>query len=144
METKMKKIAQILALTASLFLVACGGGSTTEVPVPISYEGTYKGTVTGLNAGPVTFIVAANNKVTGDFNIINRQVACASRGGVCKTKVDGMVISNGTIKGDFVDTGARTMHFEGKIVGNEILNGTWGEYKHDPIPDGKFTAMKQI
>lgn len=139
----MKKIVKILALTSSLFLVACGGGSSTDIATPVSYVGTYKGTVTGLNSGPVTFIVAANNTVTGSFSITNRATTgCGPRGGVCETKVEGNVAADGTIKGDFVDSGVHTMHFAGKIVGNAITAGTWGEYKHDPVPDGAFTATK--
>ena len=34
------------------------------------------------------------------------------------------------------------MHFNGKIVGDTITAGTWGEYIHDPVPDGAFSASR--
>jgi hypothetical protein len=34
------------------------------------------------------------------------------------------------------------MHFTGKIVGDTITNGSWGEYIHDPVPDGAFSASR--
>jgi hypothetical protein len=138
-----------LAVTASMAtLVACNSGSTTTTTTSggttttTGFGGTYSGNVTGLNAGPVTFVVDANNKVTGKFSITNRQVDCASRGGVCETVVEGTVDSAGNIKGDFVDDGVHTMHFTGKIVGDTITAGSWGEYIHDPVPDGAFSASR--
>jgi hypothetical protein len=144
-----KRFIQILAVTASMAtLVACNSGSTTTTTTSggttttTGFGGTYSGNVTGLNAGPVTFVVDANNKVTGKFSITNRQVDCASRGGVCETVVEGTVDSAGNIKGDFVDDGVHTMHFTGKIVGDTITAGSWGEYIHDPVPDGAFSASR--
>jgi hypothetical protein len=142
----LKRIAQILAIATPMLLAACNSGTTatttTGGATTVGFSGTYTGTVTGLNAGPVTFIVDANNKVTGSFSITNRQVDCAPRGGICETTVEGTVDAAGNIKGDFVDSGQHTMHFAGKIVGNDIVNGTWGEYIHDPVPDGAFTASR--
>jgi hypothetical protein len=146
----LKRFALILALATPMLLVACNsgtsttttaaGGSTTTTST--GYSGTYTGTVTGLNAGPVTFIVSSGNVVSGSFSITNRQVDCASRGGTCETVVTGTVDASGNIKGDFVDSGIATMHFNGKIVGDTITAGTWGEYIHDPVPDGAFTASR--
>jgi hypothetical protein len=141
----LKRFAQILAIATPMLLAACNSGTTTTTTnptTPVGFAGTYTGTVTGLNAGPVTFIVDANNKVTGNFSITNRQVDCAPRGGICETVVEGTVDAAGNIKGNFVDSGQATMHFAGKIVGNDIVNGTWGEYIHDPVPDGAFTASR--
>ena len=143
----LKQIAQILALATPLMLVACNGTTTTAsdgttITPSTGFSGTYKGTVTGLNAGPVTFIVSSSNTVTGGFSITNRQVDCAPRGGVCETTVEGKVDASGNITGNFVDSGIATMHFSGKIVGDTITNGSWGEYIHDPVPDGAFSASR--
>ena len=146
----LKRFAQILALATPMLLVACNTGSTstttstggTTTTTSTGFSGTYTGTVTGLNAGPVTFIVSSSNVVSGGFSITNRQVDCASRGGVCETVVEGKVDSSGNITGNFVDSGIATMHFSGKIVGDTITNGSWGEYIHDPVPDGAFTASR--
>jgi hypothetical protein len=147
----LKRFAQILALATPMLLVACNTGSsstttatggTTTTTTSTGYSGTYTGTVTGLNAGPVTFIVSSGNVVSGSFSITNRQVDCASRGGTCETVVTGTVDASGNIKGDFVDSGIATMHFNGKIVGDTITAGTWGEYIHDPVPDGAFSASR--
>jgi hypothetical protein len=56
--------------------------------------------------------------------------------------VTGTVDAAVNIKGDFVDSGIATMHFNGKIVGDTITEGTWGEYIHDPVPDGAFSASR--
>jgi hypothetical protein len=147
----LKRFAQILALATPMLLVACNSsttattttsGGTTTTTTSTGFSGTYTGTVTGLNAGPVTFIVSSSNVVTGGFTITNRQVDCASRGGTCETTVTGTVDAAGNIKGDFVDSGIATMHFNGKIVGDTITEGTWGEYIHDPVPDGAFSASR--
>jgi hypothetical protein len=145
----LKRFAQILALATPMLLVACNSGTTSTTTsgsgtttTSTGFSGTYTGTVTGLNAGPVTFIVDANNKVTGNFSITNRQADCAPRGGVCETTVEGTVDAAGNIKGNFVDSGIATMHFDGKIVGDTITNGSWGEYIHDPVPDGAFSASR--
>lgn len=144
----LKRFAQILALATPMLFVACNGTSTPGpvTPTPgtptVGFAGTYSGNVTGLNAGPVKFIVDANNKVTGSFSITNRQEDCAPRGGVCETVVEGTVDAAGNIKGNFVDSGIATMHFDGKIVGDTITAGTWGEYIHDPVPDGAFSASR--
>jgi hypothetical protein len=140
----LKRIAQILAIATPMLLAACNSGTTTTTTptTPVGFAGTYTGTVTGLNAGPVTFIVSSSNVVTGKFSITNRQADCAPRGGICETTVEGTVDAAGNIKGDFVDDGVHTMHFSGKIVGNDITAGTWGEYIHDPVPDGAFTASR--
>jgi hypothetical protein len=145
-----KRFIQILAVTASIAtLVACNGSTTTTTntggdttTTTAGFSGTYTGTVTGLNAGPVTFVVSSSNVVSGGFTITNRQVDCASRGGTCETVVTGTVDAAGNIKGDFVDSGIATMHFNGKIVGDTITAGTWGEYIHDPVPDGAFSASR--
>jgi hypothetical protein len=148
----LKNFAQILTLAAPLLLLACSASTTgttgttaadaTTTTTTATFAGTYTGTVTGLNAGPVTFIVGSNNVVTGGFSITNRQVDCASRGGTCETTVEGKVDSSGNITGDFVDSGQHTMHFSGKISGDTITSGTWGEYIHDPVPDGAFSASR--
>lgn len=148
----LKRFAQILALATPMLLIACNSGTTktttdgttTTTTTTTSFAGTYTGEVTGLNAGPVTFIVDANNVVTGSFSITNRVADCsaAGRGNTCETSVDGKVDAAGNLTGDFVDSGQRTMHFTGKIVGDSITNGSWGEYIHDPIPDGSFTASR--
>ena len=147
----LKKFAQILALAAPMLLVACssststgttGSTDTTTTTTSAGFSGTYTGTVTGLNAGPVTFIVSSSNTVTGAFSITNRQVDCAPRGGICETVVEGKVDAAGNITGNFVDSGQATMHFTGKIVGDTITNGSWGEYIHDPVPDGAFSASR--
>lgn len=146
-----KKFAQILALTAPMLLVACNSSSTgtnttttdtSTTTTSVGFAGTYTGNVTGLNAGPVTFIVSSSNVVSGGFSITNRQVDCAPRGGVCETTVEGKVDASGNITGNFIDSGIATMHFSGKIVGDTITNGSWGEYIHDPVPDGAFTASR--
>lgn len=144
-----KRFAQILALAAPMMLVACNSGTTTTTSggtttttSSTGFSGTYTGTVTGLNAGPLTIIVSSGNVVSGSFSITNRQVDCASRGGTCETVVTGTVDAAGNIKGDFVDSGIATMHFNGKIVGDTITEGTWGEYIHDPVPDGAFSASR--
>ncbi len=147
----LKKFAQILALAAPMLLVACssststgttGSTDTTTTTTSAGFSGTYTGTVTGLNAGPVTFIVSSSNTVTGAFSITNRQVDCAPRGGICETVVEGKVDAAGNITGNFVDSGQATMHFTGKIVGDTITSGSWGEYIHDPVPDGAFSASR--
>ena len=144
-----KRFAQILALAAPMMLVACNSGTTTTTSggtttttSSTGFSGTYTGTVTGLNAGPLTIIVSSGNVVSGSFSITNRQVDCASRGGTCETVVTGTVDAAGNIKGDFVDSGIATMHFNGRIVGDTITEGTWGEYIHDPVPDGAFSASR--
>lgn len=141
----LKRFAQILALVTPMLFVACNSTDTTTASTGTAstgFSGTYTGTVTGLNAGPVTIIVSSSNVVSGGFSITNRQVDCAPRGGICETTVTGTVDAAGNIKGDFVDSGIATMHFNGKIVGDTITEGTWGEYIHDPVPDGAFTASR--
>jgi hypothetical protein len=138
----LKRFVQIFVLSTPIFLLACGSSSSSTDTTAVNFNGTYKGTVTGLNSGPVTFIVSAQNTVSGTFSIVNRVPECSDRGGVCETIVEGSVDAAGNIKGDFVDLGAHTMHFSGKIVGNNITNGSWGEYIHDPVPDGAFTAAR--
>jgi hypothetical protein len=145
----LKRFVQILALATPMLFVACNTGTTstttsggTTTTTSTGFSGTYTGNVTGLNAGPVTFIVSSSNVVSGSFSITNRQVDCASRGGTCETVVTGTVDAAGNIKGDFVDSGIATMHFNGKIVGDTITEGTWGEYIHDPVPDGAFSASR--
>jgi hypothetical protein len=147
----LKRFAQILALATPMLLVACNTGSTstttttggtTTTTTSAGFSGTYTGTVTGLNAGPLTITVSSSNVVTGKFSITNRQADCAPRGGICETTVEGTVDAAGNIKGDFVDDGVHTMHFSGKIVGDTITNGSWGEYIHDPVPDGAFSASR--
>lgn len=143
----LKRFAQILALVTPMLFVACNSTDTTTASTGTAstgFSGTYTGTVTGLNAGPVTIIVSSSNVVSGGFSITNRQVDCAPRGGICETTVTGTVDAAGNIKGDFVDSGIATMHFNGKIVGDTITEGTWGEYIHDPVPDGAFTASRQL
>ena len=141
-----------MALATPMLLVACNTGTTsttttdttTTTTTSTGFAGTYTGTVTGLNAGPVTFIVSASNVVTGSFSITNRVADCsaAGRGNTCETTVEGKVDAAGNLTGDFVDSGQHTMHFTGKIVGDSITNGSWGEYIHDPVPDGAFTASR--
>lgn len=141
----LKKFAQLLTLAVPLLLVACNASTTgtpaadaTTTTTTATFAGTYTGTVTGLNAGPVTFIVGSNNVVTGSFIISNR-VECTP---TCPTTVEGKVDASGNISGDFVDQGIHTMHFNGKISGDTITSGTWGEYIHDPVPDGAFSASR--
>jgi hypothetical protein len=144
----LKRFAQILALATPMLLVACNssttattttsGGTTTTTTTSAGFSGTYTGTVTGLNAGPLTIVVSSSNVVSGSFIISNR-VECTP---TCPTTVEGTVDASGNISGDFVDQGIHTMHFNGKIVGNDITAGTWGEYIHDPVPDGAFSASR--
>ena len=142
----LKRFAQILALATPMLLVACNSSTTattttsggTTTTTSAGFSGTYTGTVTGLNAGPLTIIVSSSNVVSGSFIISNR-VECTP---TCPTTVEGTVDAAGNIKGDFVDQGIHTMHFNGKIVGDTITEGTWGEYIHDPVPDGAFSASR--
>ncbi len=136
----LKKIAQILALAVPLALVACGGSSSTDTTTTTSYAGNYVGNVTGVNAGPANFTVAANNTVSGKFSITNRAADCAARGGVCETVVTGTVDASGNFAGDFVDSGLATMKLTGKISGN-TLTGTYVEYCCANVT-GAFTATK--
>ena len=138
----LKKIAQILALAVPLALVGCGGGSSSgsTTTTPASYTGNYVGNVTGVNAGPANFAVAANNTVSGKFSITNRAADCAARGGVCETVVTGTVDASGNFAGDFVDSGLATMKLTGKISGN-TLTGTYVEYCCANVT-GAFTATK--
>jgi hypothetical protein len=132
----------LVACNSSTTATTTTSGGTTTTTTSTGFSGTYTGTVTGLNAGPVTIIVSSSNVMSGGFSITNRQVDCAPRGGICETVVTGTVDAAGNVKGEFVDSGIATMHFSGKIVGDTITNGSWGEYIHDPVPDGAFSASR--
>lgn len=132
-----KKILQIIALITTMLLVACGGGSTDTTQTVVNYFGTYNGNVTGLNAGPATIVVSATNVVSGNWTITNRD------GGPYYAGFRGTV-NAGILKADAYDiaSGTVTMHFTGTISSAGALTGTWGEYIHDPVPDGAFSLQK--
>lgn len=106
-----KKIAQVLALVVPMFLVACGGGSSSSDTSTATMAGTYTGTVTGINAGPATFTISAANAVTGSFVITNRD----ADGGPFSLTVTGTTTAAGAISGYFVQSGAQTMYFTGTV-----------------------------
>lgn len=137
----LKKLSFFLFLFLTSLLVACnvGGTNNTAATTPAGYVGTYTGTISGLNAGPATIVVSVSNVVTGNWTITNRD------GGPYYAGFKGTVdATTGTLKADAYDiaSGTVTMHFTGTISSAGLLTGTWGEYIHDPVPDGSFSLQR--
>ncbi|BCM89893.1 hypothetical protein IAD21_01743 [Abditibacteriota bacterium] len=67
-------VALLSAIPAALILAGCGGGSSTQIPIPASYEGTYVGTysatydprspLTGITSGTLIFLISSDGVVT--------------------------------------------------------------------------------
>lgn len=128
----------MLVLAVSLGLVACGGSSDNTTSAS-SLAGTYKGNVTGVNAGPMTIIVSSDNVVTGTFDITNR----GDDGmGSYVTTMTGSVDSAGKFKADGNFRGLNAMQFNGVInTSTGVLSGTWFEYEF-PEKGGAFSLQK--
>lgn len=144
----LKRLAQILALTVPMLLVACnsgttsttsGGGTTTT---SASYTGTYAGTTTGVNGGPTTMIIAADKSVKGTFTINNR----TNDNGVptiYEATFEGTVDSSGKVSVNSFLEGALVMIFSGQIDANGLLKGTYYEAAHpnDSSKNGSFSLQ---
>ena len=141
-----KKLAQILALAVPLVLVACGGSTsttsasdttTTTTAAATTYAGTYKGSVSGVNAGTdASITISSANVVTGTWTITNR----GDDGlGSYVTTFSGSIDSAGVFKADGTFRGLRAMQFNGKIdLTTGVLSGTWFEYEF-PEKGGTFS-----
>ncbi len=145
----LKRIAQILALTVPLMLVACNVGKTetttadgTTTTTAASYTGTYTGTTTGVNGGPTTMVIAADKSVKGTFTINNR----TNDNGVptiYEATFDGKVDSSGKVTVNSFLEGALVMIFTGQINSSGGLTGTYYEAAHpgDPAKSGSFSLQ---
>ncbi len=143
----LKRFIQILALATSLTLVACNGtnnttGSTSDdTSAPLSYAGTYNGSITGVNAGPATIVVSSSNVVTGTWTITNRD----ADGGPFPITFKGTVDSSGKLTADALwISGELVMLFSGNISTAGELTGTYFEPEYPNRPDkaGAFTMSR--
>jgi hypothetical protein len=144
-----KRFAQILAFAVPMLLVACnsstttgsGGGDTTVA----SYAGTYTGTSSGVNAGPTTVVVAADNSIKGSFSITNRLTNETGTGvpTVYETTLDGKVDSAGKVTFNSSMEGTVVMVFSGSINSDGLMSGTYFEPAHpnDPSKAGTFSVQ---
>lgn len=144
-----KRFTQILALTVPLLFVACsgnsdpapggggGGGSTVA-----SFVGTYNGTTTGVNSGPTSITIAADNSIKGSFTINNR-TNDAGVPTIYDATMDGKVDTKGNVTMNSYLEGALVMIFSGTIDGNGLLKGTYFEAAHpgDPAKSGVFSVQ---
>ncbi len=135
-----KKLSWLLFLFLTSLLVACNvGGTDTTTTAQTGYEGTYTGTISGLNAGPATIVVSATNVVTGNWTITNRD------GGPYYAGFKGTVdpaTGNLTADAYHIQSGTVTMYFKGQISSSGALTGTWGEYIHGNVADGTFSLQR--
>ena len=146
----LKRLAQILALTVPLVLVACNSSTTTTTSgssggtttTSASYAGTYSGTTTGVNGGPTTMIIAADKSVKGTFTINNRT---NDQGvpTVYEATFEGTVDGSGKINVNSFLEGALVMIFTGQIDANGLLTGTYYEAAHpnDSSKNGSFSLQ---
>jgi hypothetical protein len=136
----LKKFSFLLFLFLTSLLVACNvGGTDTTTTAQTGYEGTYTGTISGLNAGPATIVVSATNAVTGNWTITNRV------GGPYYAGFKGTIdASTGKLTADayHIQSGTVTMYFKGQISSSGALTGTWGEYIHGNVEDGAFSLQR--
>lgn len=136
-----KKLISVCALVLPMFLVACGGGgSSTSAAI---YTGTYKGTTTGVNAGPTTLIISNDNSIKGMFTIDNR----TDNNGfptVYEATFDGKASESGAVTANAFLEGALVMIFTGQINSAGVLTGTYYEAAHpnDPAKSGSFSLTK--
>lgn len=146
----LKRFIQILALATSLSLLACnsgtttttGGGGTETSTTTASYAGSYSGTSTGVNSGPSTMVIAADNSIKGTFTINNR----TDDNGVptvYAATFDGKVDSTGKVTVNSFLEGALVMVFTGQINSSGALTGTYYEAAHqfDPAKGGVFSLQ---
>lgn len=145
----LKRFIQIMALAASLSLVACNGtttttgtGGTETSTTTASYAGSYTGTTTGVNGGPTTMVVASDNSIKGTFTINNR----TDDNGVptiYEATFDGKVDSTGKVTVNSFLEGALVMIFTGQINSSGALSGTYYEAAHpgDPAKSGSFSLQ---
>jgi hypothetical protein len=145
----LKRFIQIMALAASLSLVACNGtttttgtGGTETSTTTASYAGSYTGTTTGVNGGPTTMVVASDNSIKGTFTINNR----TDDNGVptiYEATFDGKVDSTGKVTVNSFLEGALVMIFTGQINSSGALTGTYYEAAHpgDPAKSGSFSLQ---
>lgn len=137
----LKKLSFFIFLFLTSLLVACNVGDTdtTAATTPAGYEGTYTGTISGLNAGPATIVVSATNVVTGNWTITNRD------GGPYYAGFKGTIdAATGKLTADayHIQSGTVTMYFKGQISSSGALTGTWGEYIHGNVEDGAFSLQR--
>lgn len=132
-----KKMLTVLAISSFALLSACGGGGDSSTPTAASYAGAYKGVTTGINVGPITMNVAADNTLTGDWTITNRtppSIAATFKGSVNPS--NGSVTATGYISVHALST------FVGTINANTgSLSGNWYEI-NEPQKGGTFTAQR--
>jgi hypothetical protein len=145
----LKKFMQILALAVPLLLVGCnsgnsgtdGGGGTTVA----SYAGTYTGRSDGVNAGPTTIVIAADNSIKGTFSINNRLTNETGTGvpTVYESNLEGKVDSAGKVSINSFLEGSLVMIFSGQINSAGLLTGTYFEpaYPNDPSKAGTFSLQ---
>ena len=137
----IKKLISICVVVLPMFLVACGGSSSsTEV---VGFAGTYTGTTTGVNSGPTTMIIASDNSIKGMFTINNRT---DSNGipTVYESTFDGKVSASGAVTANAFLEGALVMIFSGQINSAGALMGTYYEAAHpgDPAKSGSFSLTR--
>lgn len=146
----LKKFIQIMALAASLTLVACnsgtssttGGGGGDSTSTVASYSGTYTGTTTGVNSGPSTMVVAADKSIKGTFTINNR-TNDAGVPTIYEATFEGKVDATGKVSVNSFLEGALVMVFTGQINSAGALSGTYYEaaYQFDPSKGGVFSLQ---
>lgn len=146
----LKRFIQILALAASLTLVACNSSTTTTTngvgsettTTTASYAGTYTGRSDGVNAGPTTIVIAADKSIKGTFFIDNRLTNETGTGvpTVYETTLDGKVDAAGKVSFNSFIEGSLVMIFSGQIDSSGLLTGTYFEpaYPNDPSKAGTF------
>lgn len=146
----LKRFIQILALAASLTLVACNSSTTTTAngvgsettTTAASYAGSYSGTSTGVNSGPSTMVVASDNSIKGTFTINNR-TNDAGVPTIYEATFEGKVDSAGKVSVNSFLEGALVMVFTGQINSSGALTGTYYEAAHqfDPSKGGVFSLQ---
>lgn len=149
----LKRFIQILALASSLTLVACNSGTTsttttggdTTTTTTASYSGTYTGSSNGVNAGPTTMVIAADNSIKGTFNIDNRLTNETGTGvpTIYYSTLEGTVSPSGKVNVNSYLEGALVMIFTGQINSAGLLTGTYFEpaYPNDPSKAGTFSLQ---
>lgn len=141
----IKRLLQMTMLLVSMLMVACSSSSTSDTQTVASYTGTYIGSSSGVNAGPTTVIVSADNTIKGTFSITNRLTNETGTGvpTVYETTLDGKVDSAGKVSFNSIMDGTVVMVFSGSINANGLMSGTYFEPAHpnDPSKAGTFSVQ---
>jgi hypothetical protein len=142
----LKKFLNIFFLLSVMLLAACNVGKTDATDASngsgstTTYEGTYNGSVSGVNSGSdAKIVVGSDNSVNGTWTITNRG---DDGKGSYVTTFKGSIDANGNIKFDGTFRGLNAMTFTGKIdLATGAMTGTWFE-KLFPEKGGAFSLTR--